>query len=121
MPFHKDLRLAGLLPPVDAPHHMRVMEWKPYREGVVLRADPRTGSYVDVGLYDTVRVRISTRVPCSWLQELLPELDSQGHLQAIPGARSGSCKSPPTHLHNGLILVAPPTWTHGPLSPTDAH
>ena len=62
MPFHKDLRLAGLLPPVDAPHHMRVMEWKPYREGVVLRADPRTGSYVDVGLYDTVR--LPTRSEC---------------------------------------------------------
>ena len=55
MPFHKDLRLAGLLPPVDAPHHMRVVEWKPYREGVVVRSDPRAGSYVDVGLYDTVR------------------------------------------------------------------
>lgn len=55
MPFHKDLRLAGLLPPVDAPHHMRVMEWKPWREGVVLRSDPRNGSFVDVGLYDTVR------------------------------------------------------------------
>ena len=60
VPFHKDLRLAGLLPPVDAPHHMRVMEWKPWREGVVLRSDPRTGSFVDVGLYDTVRTSWST-------------------------------------------------------------
>ena len=62
MPFHKDLRLAGLLPPVDAPHHMRVMEWKPWREGVVLRSDPRTGSFVDVGLYDTVRVSLCSTV-----------------------------------------------------------
>lgn len=55
VPFHKDLRLAGLLPPVDAPHHMRVMEWKSFREGVVLRSDVNTGSFIDVGLYETVR------------------------------------------------------------------
>lgn len=55
VPFHKDLRLAGLLPPLDAPHHMRVIEWKPFREGVVLRSDVTTGSFIDVGLYETVR------------------------------------------------------------------
>ena len=54
MPFHRDLRLAGLLPPVDAPHHMRAMEWKPYREGVVTSSAPEAGSTVDVGLYETV-------------------------------------------------------------------
>ena len=56
VPFHKDLRLAGLLPPLDAPHHMRVMEWKQYREGVVLRSDPVAGSFIDIGLYETVRI-----------------------------------------------------------------
>ncbi len=55
MPFHRDLRLAGLLPPVDAPHHMRAMEWRPYREGVVTSSDAATGSLIDVGLYDMVR------------------------------------------------------------------
>ena len=54
MPFHRDLRLAGLLPPVDAPHHMRAMEWRPYREGAVVSSDPETGSLIDVGLYETV-------------------------------------------------------------------
>lgn len=52
VPFHRDLRLAGLLPPVDAPHHMRAMEWKPFREGVVTSSDATTGSLVDVGLYE---------------------------------------------------------------------
>jgi len=55
VPFHRDLRLAGLLPPVDAPHHMRAMEWRPYREGVVTSSDAATGSLIDVGLYDMVR------------------------------------------------------------------
>ena len=42
--------LAGLLPPLDAPHHMRASEWKPFREGLVLRSQPGAGSYVDIGL-----------------------------------------------------------------------
>jgi len=32
---------------------MRVMEWKQYREGVVLRSDPVAGSFIDIGLYET--------------------------------------------------------------------
>ena len=58
VPFHRDLRLAGLLPPVDAPHHMRAMEWRPYREGAVVSSDPDTGSLIDVGLYETVSVML---------------------------------------------------------------
>ena len=27
IPMHKDLRLSGQLPPLDAPHHMRATEW----------------------------------------------------------------------------------------------
>lgn len=29
---------------------MRASEWKPYREGLVLRSQPGAGSYVDIGL-----------------------------------------------------------------------
>jgi hypothetical protein len=50
IPMHADLRLAGLLPPLDAPHHLRATEWALYREGVVLNSDPASGSYVDIGL-----------------------------------------------------------------------
>jgi methyltransferase len=50
IPMHPDLRLGGLMPPLDAPHHMRASEWQPYREGVVLRAEPGVGCFVDVGL-----------------------------------------------------------------------
>lgn len=47
--MHKDLRAAGLLPTLDAPHHLRSSEWAAYREAVVL-ATADAGSICDVGL-----------------------------------------------------------------------
>lgn len=35
-PVHRDLKFAGLLNPLDCPHHVRIDEYTPYREGVVL-------------------------------------------------------------------------------------
>lgn len=35
-PMHPNLRLAGLLPPLDCPHHLRFGEESPYREGLVV-------------------------------------------------------------------------------------
>ncbi|KAJ8446458.1 hypothetical protein Cgig2_010080 [Carnegiea gigantea] len=32
-PRHTSLRFVGLLPPLDAPHHLRKHEWGSYREG----------------------------------------------------------------------------------------
>ena len=48
--MHADLRLAGTLPPLDAPHHMRATEWSMYREGVVLKSIVGEGSLLNVGL-----------------------------------------------------------------------
>ncbi|CAM8915084.1 unnamed protein product [Rhodiola kirilowii] len=44
--------LLGMLPPLDAPHHLRKHEWAPYREGVTLGEKPSNahGTLVDVGL-----------------------------------------------------------------------
>jgi|SaaInlStandDraft_5_1057022.scaffolds.fasta_scaffold42227_2 methyltransferase len=36
-PIHKDLQFAGLLNPLDTPHHMGIDDWSLWREGVVLR------------------------------------------------------------------------------------
>lgn len=57
---HPGFRLPMLLPQLSAPHHLRgglggraaagSQEWVPYREGVVLKSEPGSGSYVDVGL-----------------------------------------------------------------------
>ena len=48
--MHPDLRLAGALPPLDAPHHMRATEWAMYREGVVISSVSGEGSLLNVGL-----------------------------------------------------------------------
>lgn len=50
IPMHPDLKYAGVLPPLDAPHHLRSTEWGPYREGVVRRSAKGEGSFIDVGL-----------------------------------------------------------------------
>ncbi|KAK7108823.1 hypothetical protein V1264_016488 [Littorina saxatilis] len=49
---HEFLQYAGLLNPLDSPHHMRATDDMPYREGVVLKKPlrPNQGSFADVGL-----------------------------------------------------------------------
>ena len=50
-PVHPDLALAGLLPTLDTPHHMRREDISLYREGVVVENKASsTGCYVNVGL-----------------------------------------------------------------------
>ena len=51
-PVHKDLRYAGLLNPLDCPHHPRMNAFPAYREGVVVDTPPDGGqcSHVNVGL-----------------------------------------------------------------------
>ncbi|XP_071698595.1 uncharacterized protein [Rutidosis leptorrhynchoides] len=55
-PKHNSLRFVGLLPPLDAPHHLRKHEWAPYREGVTLaqQAPSSVTTLVDVGLSKNV-------------------------------------------------------------------
>ncbi|EME28240.1 uncharacterized protein Gasu_42420 [Galdieria sulphuraria] len=49
-PMSENLKYAGLLNPIDAPHHLRKDEWLPWREGVILE-EKQGGVYlVDVGL-----------------------------------------------------------------------
>ncbi|XP_058077703.1 uncharacterized protein LOC131226053 [Magnolia sinica] len=57
-PKHSSLIFVGILPPLDAPHHLRKHEWAPYREGITLKAKPpnSTGTLVDVGLNKNVVV-----------------------------------------------------------------
>ncbi|XP_006287893.2 putative methyltransferase C9orf114 [Capsella rubella] len=57
-PKQNDLRYVGMLPPLDAPHHLRKHEWEQYREGVTLseKAPNSEGTMVDVGLSKSVVV-----------------------------------------------------------------
>ncbi|CAL8139973.1 unnamed protein product [Orchesella dallaii] len=56
-PIHPDLQFAGIIPPLDLPHHLRRNEALPYREGVVFSRKPvkesggdKSYSLVNVGL-----------------------------------------------------------------------
>jgi len=50
-PMHPDLQFAGLLAPVDAPHHVRVEDRSKYREGVVMtKCSPNGNSFVNCGI-----------------------------------------------------------------------
>ncbi|KAH8500380.1 hypothetical protein H0E87_015587 [Populus deltoides] len=57
-PKHCNLRFVGMLPPLDAPHHLRKHEWAPFREGVTLNEKvPNSGeTLVDVGLSKNVSI-----------------------------------------------------------------
>ncbi|KAL7123946.1 hypothetical protein ABFS83_14G016000 [Erythranthe nasuta] len=57
-PRHNSLRFVGLLPPLDAPHHLRKHEWGSYREGITREKQDRgsVGTAVDVGLTKNVMI-----------------------------------------------------------------
>ncbi|KAJ7377416.1 hypothetical protein OS493_029316 [Desmophyllum pertusum] len=57
-PKHSDLQYAGLLNPLDTPHHMKVDDDMPYREGVVVDRPVKKGcgSFVNVGMRKEVRI-----------------------------------------------------------------
>ncbi|KAH7648305.1 superfamily SPOUT methylase [Cryptosporidium bovis] len=65
--FDSDLKYAGLQNPLDAPHHMRISEWIPYRQGTVVpgpklykgeipKEHKNNGSWVNCGLPSEVWV-----------------------------------------------------------------
>ncbi|XP_028318641.1 putative methyltransferase C9orf114 homolog isoform X2 [Gouania willdenowi] len=57
-PKHPDLQYAGLLNPLDSPHHMRIDEESDYREGIVLDRPAKLGkgSLVNCGMRKEVRI-----------------------------------------------------------------
>uniref|UniRef100_A0A3Q0QXD3 28S rRNA (uridine-N(3))-methyltransferase n=1 Tax=Amphilophus citrinellus TaxID=61819 RepID=A0A3Q0QXD3_AMPCI len=57
-PKHQDLQYAGLLNPLDSPHHMRIDEESEYREGVVVNRPTKQqkGSFVDCGMRREVQI-----------------------------------------------------------------
>ncbi|CBQ69820.1 conserved hypothetical protein [Sporisorium reilianum SRZ2] len=62
-PMHRDLRLAGLMPPLDCPHHLRFEDHSAYREGVTVDAPhwatrARDSVYVNVGLRDPIEASL---------------------------------------------------------------
>lgn len=58
--MHPSLRLAGILPPLDMPHHVRRNDTSKYREGVTL---PGESCQVDIGLDSPRTISTSTQPP----------------------------------------------------------
>ena len=62
-PHHKDLKYAGLLNPLDTPHHLRQSEFSQFREGVILDRPASQkkgkGSWVNCGIDKDVRVDLN--------------------------------------------------------------
>jgi len=79
-PQHKDLQYAGLLNPLDSPHHLRADEEAEFREGIVTDkpVGEGKGSWVHVGLVNPVqidkRLVAGTRVT---VQTLQPDKEDQ--------------------------------------------
>ncbi|BFZ20483.1 hypothetical protein BsWGS_23522 [Bradybaena similaris] len=62
-PFHQDLKYAGLLNPLDIPHHLRESDVSEYREGVTLNKPVKKekGSYANVGLKKDVILNMNIK------------------------------------------------------------
>ncbi|EFN83616.1 Uncharacterized protein C9orf114-like protein [Harpegnathos saltator] len=72
-PIHKDLQYAGVLNPLNAPHHLKQDDISLYREGIVTNKPIKVGkgSQVNVGLVNDVHVdkvlipglRVTVKIP----------------------------------------------------------
>lgn len=70
-PMHRDLRMAGILAPLDCPHHLRFEEDSPYREGVTVDAPywatDRQSIWVYTGFKNPIQCQVkgkaSSQVP----------------------------------------------------------
>ncbi|XP_063218117.1 putative methyltransferase C9orf114 homolog isoform X2 [Bacillus rossius redtenbacheri] len=77
-PVHKDLEYAGLLNPLDAPHHLRQADDFAYREGIVTNHAGKAGhSYVNVGLLKEVSVKKELAPGLRVTVKLLPDKSSK--------------------------------------------
>lgn len=57
-PKSEDLMASGIMNPLESSHHLRIDQWCPYREGVVLNRPVKDneGSWVNIGLYKDCKI-----------------------------------------------------------------
>ncbi len=57
-PMSEDLMASGIMNPLESSHHLRIDQWCPYREGVVLNRPVKgnEGSWVNIGLYKDCKI-----------------------------------------------------------------
>ena len=93
-PMHPDLQFAGLLPPLDAPHHLRRGDVASFREGVVLDKDGGDdGSFVECGVpHQLVQIDrfLTPGIRCT------VQLDPKSYASSKRGSMKGIVVSPTT-------------------------
>lgn len=84
-PIHNDLKYAGLLNPLDAPHHLRQNNTFAFREGVVLNKllKPGKGSQVNIGLLQDVQVDKLLTPGLRCTVKLLPQAEGSKKLKGL--------------------------------------
>lgn len=91
-PMHPDLQFAGVLAPIDAPHHVRAEDHSEFREGVVLEKKPGntdSGSLVNCGIRNrpvNIERKLSPGIRCT------VKIDPKSYGKA--GAIKGTVVSP---------------------------
>ncbi|KAF5272282.1 hypothetical protein FQR65_LT04939 [Abscondita terminalis] len=84
-PVHEDLQYAGILNPLDAPHHLRQNDNFTFREGVVTNklAKVGKGSLVNIGLLQEVHIDKLLTPGLRCTVKLMPQLEGQKKLRGI--------------------------------------
>lgn len=98
-PFHRDLQFAGLLNPLDCPHHTRNYEQTPFREGLVNPPQIESASMIAV---PNPTADIGMHTPCI-IDKRLPELTRVTVQLQVPYKVAKSSK-----LYSGKV-VSPST------------
>ncbi|XP_074595346.1 28S rRNA (uridine-N(3))-methyltransferase [Brevipalpus obovatus] len=85
-PIHEDLQYAGLLNPIDSPHHLKEYDKFQFREGVVTdRISPdNDGSYVNIGLRKEILIPQSLSPGLRVTVELDLEAKNKKKMRGIP-------------------------------------
>ncbi|KAH8739749.1 SpoU superfamily [Cryptosporidium ryanae] len=123
--FDNDLKYAGLQNPLDAPHHMRISEWIPYRQGAVVsgpklykgevsKEHKNNGSWVNCGLpsevwVSTTGLAANQRVTVRMSKEsgdlhkaLCDEFNSKGRYSSIKSYFTGKVVEDSKPLKKGI-------------------
>ncbi|KAJ8870691.1 hypothetical protein PR048_029715 [Dryococelus australis] len=83
-PVHDDLQYAGLLNPLDAPHHLRQTDQFLYREGIVSNLPAKAGhSSVNVGLLKDISVKKELTRGIRVTVKLLPQKEGSKKLRGF--------------------------------------
>lgn len=123
-PVHNNLKYAGLLNPIDAPHHCRKGEKSMYREGLVMAdAAPRGMRLVNCGLeaYCCVpvkqeewsNIKPGMRVTVRFDQVALTQMDHQSGGFGGTGPNYKKPRRDNSRVHGELVSPSEPRERHG--------